>query len=153
MSGVCLTMDLQAGGGRGGMLSQGCMLMSPSGYHLHVPMGLVGSPRVWQDWPSCNTGAHALSKTGIALLVLLGTRLRTRASPMGREKPKPLGLLRTRGLWCRGDWMGVWGWLWCQLTALAKAATCLSSSSVFQLSHQRYKPFIFAAETLADLSM
>lgn len=28
-----------------------------------------------------------------------------------------------------------------------------SSCSVFQLSHQRYKPFIFAAETLADLSM
>uniref|UniRef100_A0A8C3KSM2 PH domain-containing protein n=1 Tax=Calidris pygmaea TaxID=425635 RepID=A0A8C3KSM2_9CHAR len=27
------------------------------------------------------------------------------------------------------------------------------TSHVFQLSHQRYKPFVFAAETLADLSM
>lgn len=27
------------------------------------------------------------------------------------------------------------------------------SPSVFQLSHEKYKPFIFAAETLADLSM
>lgn len=25
--------------------------------------------------------------------------------------------------------------------------------SVFQLCHQTYKPFVFAAETLADLSM
>lgn len=44
-------------------------------------------------------------------------------------------------------------WLWCWVTTAAKAAACLPCSSVFQLCHQRYKPFIFAAETLADLSM
>uniref|UniRef100_A0A8C8AAS7 PH domain-containing protein n=1 Tax=Otus sunia TaxID=257818 RepID=A0A8C8AAS7_9STRI len=42
---------------------------------------------------------------------------------------------------------------WYHHPNVTKAAACLSSSSVFQLSHQKYKPFVFAAETLADLSM
>uniref|UniRef100_A0A8B9IUI2 Connector enhancer of kinase suppressor of ras 1 n=1 Tax=Amazona collaria TaxID=241587 RepID=A0A8B9IUI2_9PSIT len=66
------------------------------------------------------------------------------ACPHGPDRV-PLGLDAGR--------MQAWDWLWCWVTTAAKAAACLSCSSVFQLCHQRYKPFIFAAETLADLSM
>lgn len=63
---------------------------------------------------------------------------------MGREKLGGDG-----GLRCRGGCLGAQG----RVTAAARAAAHLFSCSVFQLSHQRYKPFVFAAETLADLSM
>lgn len=93
----------------GRTLSQGHVPMSPAGYHLHVPAVMEGSPQgwwgphraggvpaalagslqCWQDRLSCNTGAHALSKTCITLLVLSGLGLRTGASPTAGKSPSP----------------------------------------------------------------
>lgn len=49
--------------------------------------------------------------------------------------------------------VGGQGVLWGGPGRMVEETAAFCASSVFQLSHEKYKPFVFAAETLSDLSM
>lgn len=113
------------------MLSQGHVLMSSAGNRLHVPMGLVRSPQ-----GCCGFRGADVIPTGLAPCSTV---------PTARARPALC-------YWCyvrlELDWDG--GLALCHHSSTGSHPLVLS---VFQLCHQTYKPFVFAAETLADLSM
>lgn len=76
-------------------------------------------------------------------------RLRTRASPMAGKSPDPWAGLEW-GSCSAGEEGGGSRLALCHQSSTGSHPLVLS---VFQLCHQTYKPFVFAAETLADLSM
>lgn len=111
MSGVCLTVDLPAGGGGEDAVPRAhaneprwVPPACPCDDGV-VPMGLVGSLQCWQDLPAYSTGAHTLRKMCIVLLVLSGPGLRIGASPKAGKSPDPWA-----GLGQGGSGMGEAGW-------------------------------------------
>lgn len=152
--GFCLTVELPAGGGGEGAVPRACVdepcwvpLARPCG-NGGVSGGLGGSLQCWQVGQSRRMGAHALHKMGVVLTGAIWDKAEDWSTSDGEEKPTP---------WPGSAWGG------CGAGSLGggfrapvlggPSSKGLPSCSVFQLSHQRYKPFVFAAETLADLSM
>lgn len=102
MSGVCLTMDLQAGGGRGGMLSQRRMLMSPAGYHLHVPMGLVGVPTGLAGLAILQYGSPRSEQDGHCTTGGTGDKAEDQSISNGQGKAQTPGLAQDKGAAVQG---------------------------------------------------